>query len=43
MNDELITVTKLIDVNNVSKVYSGKPGCMCGCLGTYNYSSTSND
>jgi hypothetical protein len=22
---------------NVKKVYSGKPGCMCGCRGKYSY------
>ena len=22
---------------NVRKVYSGKPGCMCGCRGKYSY------
>ena len=22
---------------NVQKVYSGKPGCMCGCRGKYSY------
>jgi hypothetical protein len=22
---------------NVEKVYSGKPGCMCGCRGKYSY------
>jgi len=24
---------------NVQKVYSGKPGCMCGCRGKYSYAS----
>lgn len=24
-----------IDPANVSRVYSGKSGCMCGCLGKY--------
>lgn len=22
-------------VDNLNQTYSGKPGCMCGCLGTY--------
>lgn len=26
---------KRIDVNTVGKVYAGRPGCMCGCLGKY--------
>jgi hypothetical protein len=24
---------------NVQKVYSGKPGCMCGCRGKYSYAA----
>lgn len=24
--------------NNIDKVYSGKPGCMCGCNGNYSKS-----
>ena len=28
-----------IDSTKVKKVYSGKPGCMCGCRGSYRYSS----
>ena len=24
---------------NVQKVYSGKPGCMCGCRGKYSYAT----
>ena len=24
---------------NVQKVYSGKPGCMCGCRGKYSYTA----
>ncbi len=31
---------KKLDVVNVERVYSGKPGCMCGCNGKYSYSST---
>lgn len=26
---------QIIDVAKVARVYSGKPGCMCGCLGKY--------
>lgn len=26
---------KRINVNAVGKVYSGRPGCMCGCRGKY--------
>jgi hypothetical protein len=26
---------------NVERVYSGKPGCMCGCRGTYSISQRS--
>ena len=26
---------------NVIKVYSGKPGCMCGCNGKYSYTAKS--
>jgi hypothetical protein len=24
---------------NVKKVYTGKPGCMCGCRGKYSYTA----
>jgi hypothetical protein len=24
-----------IDVNTIKRVYTGKPGCMCGCRGKY--------
>jgi hypothetical protein len=27
-------------LDKVTKVYSGKPGCMCGCNGKWTYSST---
>lgn len=33
----------MFDVSKVSKVYSGKPGCMCGCRGKWSYSSTSRE
>jgi hypothetical protein len=26
-----------MDISNISKVYNGKCGCMCGCLGKYSY------
>lgn len=26
----------MLTVNKTTRSYSGKPGCMCGCLGTYN-------
>ena len=26
----------MITVNQTTRSYSGKPGCMCGCNGTYN-------
>jgi len=29
----------MIEIDNVSSVYSGKPGCACGCRGKYAYAS----
>ena len=29
----------MINVDNIVKVYSGKCGCMCGCLGKYSYTA----
>ena len=29
-----------IDISKVSKVYSGRSGCMCGCRGKWSYAST---
>ena len=26
-----------IDISGIDKVYNGKIGCMCGCLGKYSY------
>lgn len=26
-----------VDISNIAKVYTGKIGCMCGCLGKYSY------
>lgn len=31
----------MIDKSKVLKVYSGKPGCACGCLGSYYVSAES--
>ena len=28
-----------VDTSNIVKVYSGKIGCMCGCLGKYSYTA----
>ena len=30
----------MIKIEDVKRVYSGKPGCMCGCRGTYRSPST---
>jgi len=27
----------MLNVDKIVKTYSGKIGCMCGCLGKYNY------
>jgi len=29
----------MIDTNKVLKVYSGRPGCWCGCRGKYSFAS----
>lgn len=29
------TTPVLVQLKNVTRVYSGKPGCMCGCLGKH--------
>jgi hypothetical protein len=26
-----------MDISNIAKVYNGKMGCMCGCVGKYSY------
>ena len=31
--------TYQIDVTKVRKVYSGRPGCACGCRGSYRYAT----
>ena len=28
-----------VDISNIVKVYNGKVGCMCGCLGKYSYTA----
>ena len=27
----------MLNIDKIVKVYNGKIGCMCGCLGKYNY------
>jgi hypothetical protein len=27
----------MLDISKIVKTYSGKRGCMCGCLGKYSY------
>lgn len=34
------TRTSAMVLENVKKVYTGRPGCMCGCLGKYSYPET---
>jgi len=29
----------MLDVNRIVKVYNGRIGCMCGCLGKYSYTA----
>jgi hypothetical protein len=29
----------MLDINKITKVYSGKRGCMCGCNGKYSYTA----
>jgi hypothetical protein len=29
----------MLDINKITKVYSGRRGCMCGCLGKYSYTA----
>ena|SRR5690348_4415596 len=40
-NNNLATINaiKALSIEHVAKVYSGKPGCMCGCNGNYRYLS----
>ena len=32
-----------IEVSSIQSVYSGRPGCSCGCLGKYTYASAHRD
>lgn len=32
-----------MDISKISKVYNGKCGCMCGCLGKYSYTQLGAD
>ena len=29
----------MLDTTRIAKVYSGRRGCMCGCLGKYSYTA----
>jgi len=29
----------MLDITKIVKTYSGKRGCMCGCLGKYSYTA----
>jgi hypothetical protein len=29
----------MVDIGKIVKTYSGKVGCMCGCLGKYSYTA----
>ena len=29
----------MVDISNIVKVYNGRIGCMCGCLGKYSYTA----
>ena len=33
----------MLDISKIIKVYSGKKGCMCGCLGKYSYTAMGAD
>jgi hypothetical protein len=33
----MTTTIHMIDIDKVLNVYSGKPGCMCGCKGKYTF------
>jgi hypothetical protein len=37
-----MAIIKSVDKKYVTRVYSGKPGCMCGCNGIYRYPSNLN-
>jgi hypothetical protein len=42
MSEEKISITEIPSIEKYSRVYSGKPGCMCGCNGKY-YPGNSKD
>jgi len=29
----------MVDISKIVKVYNGRVGCMCGCLGKYSYTA----
>ena len=29
----------MLDISKITKVYNGRIGCMCGCLGKYSYTA----
>ena len=33
----------MLDISKIVKVYNGKIGCMCGCLGKYSYTQDGAD
>jgi hypothetical protein len=33
----------MIDINKIKSVYSGRPGCCCGCRGKYTYAKKFQD
>lgn len=35
-----MVATKQVSLSEVSSVYSGKPGCCCGCRGKHTYTQT---
>ena len=41
MSDK-VKITSLKPISEVVRVYSGRPGCACGCRGKY-YPSSKND
>ena len=34
---------EMFDINKITKVYSGRKGCACGCRGKYSYASAYKD
>ena len=33
----------MLNINSIVKVYNGRIGCMCGCLGKYSYTQDGAD